>query len=319
MQVADAPQVLAGSRRGGAGAEVADREGSRREAGLSSANDPEERGDGIWHRKIPKWAKVKSNEVGRGIDIKDGNLMFPSWDSNNLDKFITVQPDDKCKRQITLDFKVNFAVLASDSGNTVKFLNLAGSLIDMGKDGISPLTVITAAGKVIQTIGEALDHEDVNGHQEFHFPVRLCCPQQFQPFNVSLEVDTRLLISWDSPNDSLSLDMHLRAHTGSADKSRVLTGDKGGTVPHDYKETLSVGFVTDGDFEVVVWFNERCNVKWGPGKPSISLVRFDHLRIIIETSADCKEGKAPPFVLIPPSEDSGTIKPESSKTSKSAE
>lgn len=258
-------------------------------------------------------AKVSALEVSNGIDIQQGNLMFPAYDPNNFQKFVTVQPDNTCKRQITLDFFVNFAVLATDTGNVDAFLDLAGAMIQIDKGGPSPVTVINGVRKVIHTLGDALQ-KDASGHQEFRFPVHLCCHQRFQPFRVQLEADTRLQITTKSENDHLSLDMHLRAHTAKDDKNRTLNGkERANPVPVDYSDTLTCSFITDGDFEVVVWFNEACHVNWEPGSPSIAMIRFDHLRIIVETNAECKEGSAPPNI-IPQGQESQTKTPSGSNS-----
>jgi hypothetical protein len=227
-------------------------------------------------------------DMQAGFDKKNAELIFPDYNSQHPKDFFHLNADNKCDTRVTADYDVNFAVVATDSGTVKKFVDLAKQLIDV--KGLTPVTVLNDADKVIDTFDEAIKNTSAIGNQHFYLDVTPCCEKKNQWYRVTMIVDTRWLINDKTGgNDFARMSYHLMAGGQSASASYGFTGtSRNSEEVYPSQIVNAVEFRSDGPFTIYVGFEEQCSVSWSPNPtPWIACIRFDHIRLMIETAADC--------------------------------
>jgi hypothetical protein len=249
-------------------------------------------------------ATVVTDEIRKALPHEQGMMLFPHFDANHIEDYIKVQSSGVCLRERTINFLVDFAVIGTDLGSAKELLGLAGSIVQVNPGTLNPTTVITVAGKVIDTLADLEGKRNGKGSYKFSFPVHLCCHKQAQPFVVSMDLEGILQVQSESPNDFVELYVtliaigppdhrHIRNDGSQLGRSRT----KGFSEIDELKpeNPLHCSFVTDADFDVIVIITEECHVNYDLLSPSIAGVRINHIKIQITTIAECKDGRIPPF------------------------
>ena len=264
---------------------------------------------------------VIADEIGKSLKTA-GPGMFPGYDHDHISDFVKVPDDGKCLRSRTIQFLVDFATIATDLGTAKELLGLAGSLLQVNPTSLSPSTVITVAGKVINTLDDLASKREGKGSQKFTVPVHLCCHKLAQPFKVEMTLAGLLQVQDKSPNDFVDLDVTLIGPDRARDHRHLRRNGselQGGRTLNfidtpELKDPLSIAFVTDSDFDLVVIFNEETHVDYDPFNPSIAGIRVQDISLTITTDSQCKEGKTPPLTMPPVPKESKTTTEQSSGT-----
>jgi hypothetical protein len=250
-------------------------------------------------------SKVSSQDIMHNMPLADGLKLFPGYNAADITKFVKPEPDNKCDPTVVINYLVDFSVVGTDE-SAKELLALAGSIVQVNPGTLTPTTVITVAGKIIDTVDELAGKRDNKGSQRFSFPVHLCCNQGYQPFIVTMKLVGLVQVQDRSPNDFVDFDVQL-VTPGDGDWRHVyIDGSQLGAsrmksfqeIPA-LREPLKATFVTSADFDVVVIMNEHAHVDYDLVHPSISAIRVQNIHFEISTNAECVQGKVPPLEITP--------------------
>ena len=228
--------------------------------------------------------KVEFDQVIKDMTLAQKQKIFPNFNNNDA-QFIKVLESGVCKDSVSVNYDVNFAIVAAETAKLKEIIAIAGALVDEQNIIINKKNITAAANDLVDLIFEEKLESDL---QEFKFTVEPCAlnggSANGQCFQVRMDVSLATIVTdFEDKTDDELAEMLATLEAGTSRPKKGFVKDKKkrkGLNNHTLTITSDI-FAVNRKFQVRGELIENAITDGELGEDSVSGVRVTNVKFTV--------------------------------------